>query len=143
MSLVIEDGIGLIKCFNFITDLVIASNPSSIDHSQLFTSKLRSLLSHTEADKPSRFSQTELDTILSESAISHSDLESKITDKQLLSQVKTMIQLRSAIGKSANPKSFLEETFPVILRTMTLYRKLFVDDIIFSTCGRSIQECQG
>ena len=122
MSLVIEDGIGLIKCFNFITDLVIAPSASSLDYTQLFTNKLRSLLSHTESDKPSRFSYSDLEAILSDSTANF-DLERKLTDKQLLSQVQTMMQLRAAIGRAANPRGFLEEAFPVIMRMITLYRK--------------------
>lgn len=120
----IQDGIGLIKSFPLIIDLLTASSQQPLDYVSLITSKLTSLLgSSTSSDKPSLLTTSELEALLSTFTISlPQDLEARLADRHLTSQVNALLQLRSQV-RVADPKKVIQEVYPLMLRQVNLYRK--------------------
>ena len=105
----IQDGIGLIKSFPLIIDLLTApTQQQPLDYVSLITSKLTSLLSSTTSDKPSLLSSSELEALLCTFSTSlPQDLEARFTDRQLTSQVNALLQLRSQVKVSEDPQKVI------------------------------------
>jgi hypothetical protein len=116
----------LIKSFPLIIDLLTAPTQQPLDYVSLITSKLTSLLgSSTSSDKPSLLTTSELDALLSTFAIClPQDLEARLPDRHLISQVNALLQLRSQV-RVADPKKVIQEVYPLMLRQVNLYCKCY------------------
>jgi len=119
ISLVIHDAMGYIKCFQFLTDLLIVTPSQPLNYIGVFTSKLRSLL--TPLTSSGSLSDADLDAILN-NRCDVLALESKLIDKLLRSQVSVLLDLRLVMSKE-DPRKVLEEVYPLLLRQVALYCK--------------------
>ncbi len=126
MTQLLDDTVGLMRSLNFLTDLVLLPPDSPLDYVETFTDKLVSLLATSHNENKAPFFSSELQVMQLLSDPSNSELEGKITDKQVLSQVRSLMTIRMKLLQIADQKErrdLINEAYATVLRYVFWYCK--------------------